>query len=63
MLTALVAADTFVNEAPELVERKMPVSPASQMSPSLPCTALNFAVEGSPVAAVCVNVAPPSVLT
>jgi hypothetical protein len=52
-----------VKLAPELVEWKMPVSPASQMSPSLPCTALNFPVAGSPVAAVCVNVAPPLVLT
>jgi hypothetical protein len=62
-LRADVTLDTFVNDVPEFVEWNRPVSPASQRSPSRPGMALNFAVAGSPVDTVCVNVAPPFTLT
>jgi len=63
--------DNFVNAAPLLVECQTPYTvvvlpPTSQMSPSYPGTALNWAevpAGGKPLAFVEVKVAPPSVLT
>src|ERR687896_948 len=62
-LTASVTLEILVKLVPELVDRKRPVLPASQMSPSRPGTALNFTpLAGNPVAAA-VNDCPPFVLT
>ena len=60
--SAAVTPLTWVKVAPLSVEWKRPPgSPASQMSPSWPATALNWARVGRPLAPA-VKLAPPSVL-
>src|SRR2546421_11863111 len=68
MLSASVTPLSFVKDAPESVECQRPYvepdPPASQTSPATPGIALKCTDPlGRPVAAVAVNVAPPSVLT